>query len=37
MVNQIVEAVKAIKADKESLRLQNQFYEESKHPLDTKQ
>jgi creatinine amidohydrolase len=37
MVNQIVEAVKAIKADQESLRLQNQFYEDSKHPLDTKQ
>ena len=37
MVGQIVEAVKAIKADQESLRLQNQFYEDSKHPLDTKQ
>jgi creatinine amidohydrolase len=33
----IAEALKAIKADNESLKLQNQFYEESKHPLDTKQ
>jgi creatinine amidohydrolase len=37
MVGQIVEAIKAIKADQTSLRLQNQFYEDSKHPLDTKQ
>lgn len=34
---QISEALKAIKADQESLKLQNQFYEESQHPLDTKQ
>jgi creatinine amidohydrolase len=33
----IAEALKAIKADSESLKLQNQFYEESRHPLDTKQ
>src|SRR5215472_13598044 len=37
MVDQIVEAIKAIKADQASLKLQNQFYEDSKHPLDTKQ
>jgi creatinine amidohydrolase len=36
-VNQIVEAIKAIKADRDSLELQKQFYENSKHPLDTKQ
>jgi len=36
MINQIVEALKAIKADQVSLQLQNQFYEESKHPLQTK-
>jgi len=36
MTNQIVEALKAIKADQVSLQLQNQFYEESKHPLQTK-
>ena len=34
---QIAEAIKAIKADKESLKLQNQFFEDSQHPLDTKQ
>jgi creatinine amidohydrolase len=34
---QIAEAIKAIKADQESLKLQNQFFEDSKHPLDTKQ
>jgi creatinine amidohydrolase len=34
---QIAEAIKAIKADDESLKLQNQFFEDAKHPLDTKQ
>ncbi len=34
---QIAEAIKAIKADDESLKLQNEFYEKSQHPLDTKQ
>ena len=34
---QIAEALKTIKADNASLKLQNQFYEESQHPLDTKQ
>lgn len=33
----IAEALKAIKADDQSLRLQNEFYEESTHPLDTRQ
>jgi len=33
----IAEALKAIKADDVSLKLQNQFYEDSKHPIDTKQ
>jgi creatinine amidohydrolase len=33
----IVAAEKAIKADDSSLKLQNEFYEKSKHPLDTKQ
>jgi creatinine amidohydrolase len=33
----IAEAIKAIKADDESLKLQNQFFEDAKHPLDTKQ
>jgi creatinine amidohydrolase len=34
---QIAEAIKAIKADQASLKLQNQFFEESQHPMDTKQ
>jgi creatinine amidohydrolase len=34
---QIAEAIKAIKADSESLKLQNQFFEDSQHPLETKQ
>jgi len=33
----IVDALKAIKADQNSLHLQNEFYEKSGHPLDTKQ
>jgi creatinine amidohydrolase len=33
----IADAIKAIKADDESLKLQNQFYDDSKHPLDTRQ
>jgi len=32
-INGIVEAIRAVKADQESLRLQNEFYERSKHPL----
>jgi creatinine amidohydrolase len=34
---QIAEAIKAIKADDVSLKLQNQFFEDAKHPMDTKQ
>jgi creatinine amidohydrolase len=34
---QIAEALKAIKVDDASLKLQNQFYEQSQHPLETKQ
>jgi creatinine amidohydrolase len=36
MVNEVVEAIKAIKADQVSLELQKKFYEDSKHPLETK-
>jgi len=36
-INAIVQAIRAVKADQESLRLQNEFYERSKHPLDTPQ
>ena len=31
----IQKAIRAVKADKESLRLQNEFFEKAKHPLDT--
>ncbi|MGC1618379.1 MAG: creatininase family protein [Candidatus Acidiferrum sp.] len=36
-IDAIVDAIRAIKADDESLKLQNEFYEKSKHPLDTPQ
>jgi len=36
-INAIVQSIRAVKADQESLRLQNEFYERSKHPLDTPQ
>jgi len=36
-INSIVQAIRAVKADSESLRLQNEFYERSKHPLETPQ
>jgi creatinine amidohydrolase len=35
--SQIAEAIKAIKADTESLRLQNEYFEKTQYPLDTKQ
>src|SRR3989440_10436685 len=31
-----VEAIRVAKADDQSLKLQNEFYEKSKHPLDTR-
>jgi creatinine amidohydrolase len=34
---QIAAALKAIKSDTESLKLQNQFFDDAQHPLDTKQ
>src|SRR3954464_12655858 len=36
-ISAIVQAIRAVKADQESLRLQNEFYERSKHPLNTPQ
>ena len=36
-INRIAQAIRAVKADQESLRLQNEFYERSKHPLETPQ
>jgi creatinine amidohydrolase len=35
-VQSLVTAIKAVKADNTSLQLQNEFYEKSKHPLDTR-
>jgi creatinine amidohydrolase len=35
--SQIAEAIKAIKADNDSLRIQNEYFEKISHPLDTKQ
>ena len=35
-INSIVAAIKAVKADSESLRLQNEFFERSKQPLQTR-
>ena len=34
-INTVVRAIRTIKADDESLKLQNEFYEKSQHPLDT--
>ena len=36
-VSTIAEVIRAVKADENSLRLQNEFFEKSRHPLDTKQ
>ncbi len=36
-VDGIAETVKVIKADQTSLKLQNEFYEQAQHPLETKQ
>jgi creatinine amidohydrolase len=35
-ISTIVEAIRAVKADDASLRIQHEFYEKSKHPLDTR-
>jgi creatinine amidohydrolase len=35
-IDGIVEAMRAAKADDASLKIQNEFYEKSKHPLDTR-
>jgi len=34
-INAVVRAIRAVKADDESLKLQTEFYEKSRHPLDT--
>jgi creatinine amidohydrolase len=35
-IGAIVDAIRAAKADNESLKLQNEFYEKSKHPLEAR-
>jgi creatinine amidohydrolase len=35
-INAIATAIRAARDDNQSLRLQNEFYEKSKHPLDTR-
>jgi creatinine amidohydrolase len=35
-IDGIVTAIRAVKADQDSLRLQSEFYEKAKHPLDTR-
>lgn len=32
----IVQAIRAVKADQESLKLQNEYFEKTRHPLDTR-
>ena len=32
----VVESIRAVKADNQSLALQKEFFEKSKHPLDTR-
>ena len=34
-IDGIVKATRAVKADQESLKLQNEFFEKATHPLDT--
>ena len=34
-IESVVKAIRAVKADNVSLKLQNEFYERSTHPLDT--
>ena len=36
-IGALVDVIKSVKADDESLKLQNEFYEKAKHPLDTAQ
>ena len=35
-IDGIVKAIRAVKADDQSLKIQNEFYEKSKHPVDTR-
>jgi len=35
-INAVADVIRAVKADDESLKLQNEFYEKAQHPLDTR-
>jgi creatinine amidohydrolase len=35
--SQIAEAIKGVKVHQQALKLQNEFFEKTQHPLDTKQ
>ncbi len=35
-IDGIVKSIRAVKADGESLKLQNEFFEKAAHPLDTR-
>jgi creatinine amidohydrolase len=34
-IDTLAKTIRAVKTDEVSLKLQNEFYEKSKHPLDT--
>lgn len=36
-IRELTESIKAVKADQETLKLQNEFYDKADHPLDTPQ
>jgi len=36
-IKSVADVIRAVKADQNSLRLQNEFYDKAQHPLDTKQ
>jgi len=36
-IDSVAKVIRAVKADKSSLRLQNEFFDKAQHPLDTKQ
>jgi len=36
-VRKVAEVIRAVKADQQALKLQNEFFEKTSHPLDTKQ
>jgi creatinine amidohydrolase len=36
-IDSIIRTIAAVKADNQSLKLQNELYEKANHPLDTKQ